>query len=206
MARSILFLLFLLAVKISTAQNTAQDNLKLLEFYQNQKYAEAADYLVSIHPQTTDVKVMAQIGSFKLMANQLPDAEKYFLMAYQQDTTNLSVIQNLARVNGRRGNNVLTRKYLEKILARDTLNFSVYKQLAALITTDAPLQLTYLEKANLLNPLDPEVANDLGELYYNKKSYIKSYRVLNLALMADSFNMVLLKKVIMLSITTQHQA
>jgi len=101
---------------------------------------------------------------------------------------------NLGSVNVRRGNNVKALGYYKKILLKDSTNFNVFKQMASLSqntgnVTDA---ITYLTKANKINPIEPDVAYDLTSFFINLKLYKKADTVVTVALQADTSNLLLL--------------
>jgi len=56
---------------------------------------------------------------------------------------------------------------------------------------DDSLKLIYLLKANLINPLEGDVAADLAEVHAAYQQYEKAYDVLNIAIKGDSDNLVL---------------
>jgi tetratricopeptide (TPR) repeat protein len=178
------------------AQQAAKaDESLLLEYYQTQRFAEAADYLKKIYPEPiTDLKALTQLAYTSQMAGKLADAEGYYQRIYNADSTNTTVLFNLGAINIRRGNNLAAEVFYKKIAQRDTTNFMVYKQLAAISLSkgDLPGQLNYLVKANHLNPAEPDVASDLSDQYVALKKYAQADSVLSKAIIADPENSVLL--------------
>lgn len=67
----------------------------------------------------------------------------------------------------------------------------MHKLLANLYGHKDSMRLVYLLKANQLNASDGEVAGDLAEIHALHQNYDKAYSVLNIALEADSENLVL---------------
>lgn len=182
----ILFLFFYLH---TFAQNTPNyDKEKLLEFYQSQRYADAAQYLQSIYSDTNqDVKVLNQIAYCFMMAGKLPEAEKNYLKVINQQPNTIPVLFSLANINVRRGNDVKARSYLQNILLLDSTNFNVYKQLAGLYNNEVDSQkIAYLQKANKLNPIEADVALDLANAYRKLKKWEPAYQILSRAIEADT--------------------
>lgn len=176
------------------AQNKADDAL-LLEYYQNQRFGDAADYLKKTCPEpVVDIKTLTQLAYTSQMAGRLADAEGYYQRVYDADSTNTTVLFNLWAINLRRGNNLKAEIYYQKIALRDTTNFMVYKQLAAICQakSDAEDQQAYLIKANRLSTADAEVASNLSDLYVAAKQFDKGDSVLNRAINADPENIILL--------------
>src|ERR1700749_2314411 len=126
-----LLTLFATALAIQAfAQNQSHaDDAVLVEYYQTQRYAEAADYLKKAYPEpVTDLKPLTQLAYTSQMAGRLADAESYYQRVYSADSTNTTVLFNLGSINLRRGNNLKAEIYYKKIAQRDTTNFMVFKQ------------------------------------------------------------------------------
>ncbi|WPV01302.1 hypothetical protein SNE26_05915 [Mucilaginibacter sp. cycad4] len=188
-------LLLTLSVLQLHAQQAANDSL-LLEHYQNQRFADAADYLKKTYPEpVTDIKVLAKLAYTSKMASRLPEAEGYYQRIYATDTTNLTNLYNMSEIIKRRGNNKKALIYAKKILLKDTTNFDVYKQLADLSQNVGDIEgsIVYLQKANKINPLNADVAYDLSSFYINLKLYGNAENVIDKALVADTANLLLLK-------------
>lgn len=175
--------------------NTANDAV-LIDLYQNQRFAEAADYLKRNYPEPlTDLKIIGRFAYVNQMAGKLPEAENYYLRIYQQDSTSIPVLLNLASIQVRRENNIKALFYYEKVIAIDKTNFSVYKQLGKLYLekSDTNNGILNLQKANHINPQEADVAADLSLLLINMKQSKQAEIVLQGALAADSTNLLLLR-------------
>lgn len=190
--KKLLTLIFILASCQLLNAQTAIDREKLLDFYQTQRYADAAKYLQTIYPEDTqDVKALSQIAYCYMMSGKLPDAEKSYLKINQLQPNTLSVLFSLANINTRRGNNFTATSYLLDIVKLDSTNFNAYKQLANL-TDSVKLKVVYLKKANRLNATEADVAYDLALQYKGLKLYEPAYQVLQNAIVADTSNFTLL--------------
>lgn len=176
---------------LTKAQSISIDKEKLLDLYQTQRYAEAAQYLQTIYPSDTqDVKALSQIAYCYMMAGKLPDAEKSFLKINSLQPNTLSVLFSLANINSRRGNTAAAKLFLLDIIKLDSTNFNAYKQLAN-YTDSIKLKVKYLEKANKLNNTDADIAYDLALQYKSMKAFEPAYKVLNIAIIADTNNLIL---------------
>ncbi|GEJ43651.1 lipopolysaccharide assembly protein LapB [Chryseobacterium sp. ON_d1] len=174
-----------------TAQSTKIDTEKLLEYYETQRYADAANYLQSIYPgETQDIKALSQIAYCNMMAGKLQEAEKNYQKINTIQPNSLPTLFSLTSINSRRGNVANAKAYLEQIIQLDSLNFSAYKQLAA-YADNPESRLNYLKKANTLNAADPDVAYDLSLAYSSLKQYQPAYDVLKTAIAADPENFTL---------------
>ncbi|MGI4022949.1 MAG: hypothetical protein ACRYFA_15710 [Janthinobacterium lividum] len=88
------------------AQQSSFNDAQLIDFYQNQRFAEAAAYLKNSFPEPiTDLKVLSRFAYANQMAGKLPEAESYYLRIYNQDSTSIPVLLNLASIQARRQNN-----------------------------------------------------------------------------------------------------
>ena len=192
------FLTLLALVMLSLAgyaQNTSVvDKEKLFDFYQTQRYADAAQYLKGIYgEEVNDFKTLSQIGYCFLMAGNNVEAEKFYNKAYTLQPQNLPILFSLGSINTKRGNTEKAKLYYGEIAKIDSNNFNVYKLLANLYSSpkDDSLKLIYLLKANLINPLEGDVATDLAEVHAAYQQHEKAYDVLNIAIKGDSDNLVL---------------
>lgn len=190
----ILSVLFILTLMSYAQDAKTVDKEKLFDLYQTQRYADAAQYLKSIYgEEVNDFKVLSQIGYCFLMAGNTVEAEKYYTRAYTLQPGSLSILFSLGNINTKRGNTEKAKLYYGEIVKIDSNNFNVYKLLANLYHSpkDDSLKLTYLLKANFINPLESDVAADLAELHSSFQQYEKAYRVLDIAIKGDSDNLVL---------------
>lgn len=205
MKHSLLYLtLLFISIGVSAQQAPKINDELLLEYYQTQLFAEAADYLKQIYTEPIqNVKALGQLAYTTSMAGKLSEAEKYYQRIYDIDSTNKSVLFSLAGINLRRGNNLKAETYYKRIAVQDTTNFMVYKQLAKISAdkNDLPAEIGYLQKANILNPTEPDVASDLSNLYINLKLTPKAEEILNKAIEADQENIILLNSLMRLQYT-----
>ena len=201
--KSTLYLLFFCLSSISTfsQQTNKVDDALLLDYYQNQRFAEAADYLKQTYTEPiTNPKALGQLAYTSNMAGRLADAESYYQRIYNIDSTNMPVLYSLGGLNMRRGNIAKAEMYYKRIIARDTTNFMVYKQLAQIShdKNDITSYIFYLQKANRLNPAEPDIASDLSDIYVNMKFNSQAEKVLSAAITADPENIILLNSLMKL--------
>ncbi|MGN7986792.1 tetratricopeptide repeat protein [Pedobacter sp. 22226] len=194
--KNLFLLITLLGLNLSlyAQNNQAVDKEKLFDFYQSQRYADAAQYLKSIYgEEPDDFKILSQMGYCFLMAGNNVEAEKFYGRAYILQPQNLPILFSLASINNKRGNTEKARKYYGEIVKTDSNNFNVYKLLANMYSSpkEDSVKLIYLLKANKINPLEGDVAADLAEVHSNYQQYEKAYDVLDIAIKGDSDNLVL---------------
>jgi len=195
MKRLCYLLIFVCLHQVTFAQTAAVvDKEKLFEFYQNQRYAEAGQYLKEIYGENiTDIKILNQMGYCFLMGGNTVEAEKFYTRAYTLQSQNLPVLFSLGNISTKRGNTEKARRYYGEILKIDTNNFNVHKLMANLYSSpkDDSIKRIYLLKANQINPIEGDVATDLAEVLSNYQEYEKAYSVLDIAIKGDSDNLVL---------------
>ncbi len=192
-------LLLVMFASFCFGQNTSGlDKDKLFDLYQSQRYADAGIYLKSIFGEDIqDFKTLTQMGYCFSMAGNSVESEKYYGKAYQIQPQSLSVLFNLANIATKRGNNNKAKKYYGEIVKIDSNNFKVYKLLANLYpSAKDSLRYVYLLKANQINPHEGDVAGDLADLHSVSQNYDKAYEVLNIAIKADSENLVLQRAIL----------
>lgn len=194
--KKLLYVIFTLCTYSALAQTgSTVDKEKLIEFYQSQRYTEAAAYLQTVYGTETDEpKELSQIAYTNLMAGNLAVAEKSYSKLYAQQPTSLPVLFNLATISIRKGDEGKAMSFYKEIIKIDSTNFNVYKQMASLVLNPvSPEKITYLEKANTINPIHPDVAFDLATSYNKLSKNDSAYHVLDIALINDTTNLSLLK-------------
>jgi tetratricopeptide (TPR) repeat protein len=202
--KSLILICFLmLFLKPAFAQQASISNdALLLEYYQNQRFAEAAELLKKTYPEpVTDIKVLGKLAYTSQMAGKLPDADGYYQRMYAIDSTSNAVLYSLGSINLRRGNNLKAEAYYKILAQKDTTNFYVFKQLAKICQdkNDFEGMVVYLQKANKLNPADADVAADLSDMYVNLKQNELAEKVLDGAISQDPENILLLQSLLKLS-------
>jgi tetratricopeptide (TPR) repeat protein len=185
------------SIGVFAQQTNKVDDALLLDYYQNQRFAEAADYLKKAYAEPiTNTKALGQLAYTSNMAGRLADAESYYQRIYNIDSANTPVLYSLGGLNMRRGNIAKAEMYYKRIIARDTTNFMVYKQLAQIShdKNDLTTFIFYLQKANHLNPAEPDIASDLSDIYVNMKFNDQAEKVLSAAIAADPENIISAKQ------------
>jgi tetratricopeptide (TPR) repeat protein len=152
------------------------------------------------------------------MAGKLSEAETYYLRILEQDPAEISSLFSMAGISQRKGNFVKAKEYYKQILASDSTNFSVYKQLSDMIESSEGLvyATAYLQKANrhLLDTLDnvntyqgllkskrhlkhlndTEIRNLQQDLFTHKNElarvvkHVSSFRIEGVSRLAGDFN------------------
>lgn len=196
MKKLLLPLFILISTYAVNGQTATVDKEKLLDYFQTQRYLDAAQYMQSIYTENTkDPKEISQLAYAYLMAGKLTEAEKNYLKLYEAKPEDISSLFSLSNINLRRGNNAKAKGYLSKIVALDSNNFNAYKQIGNIEKEQGEVVTMFknYKMANKLNPTDADVAYELSELYFKLNQFNNSLNVLEPALAADSSNLQLLK-------------
>jgi len=189
---SLLFLLFFCTKLFSQSLETE----KLLDLIQAQRYGDAATYIRSVYPDSLpDNKVQERLAYCCYMSGNLPEAEKHYLQIFKRDSTNLKVLYNLAAISDRRSNLLQSLVYYKQILKKDSTNFLVYSRLATIADQrgEKDIFLEHIGKANALNPSDGNIAYDYASELKERKQLLLADSVLQIALNADTSNVLLMK-------------
>lgn len=168
----------------------------LLEYYQTQRYADAASYLTQFYQaDSTNSKLIGNLAYCYRMAGNAVKAEHFYQILFEKDTTDIKTLLNLGSINQQRGLNQRAIAYYRKILTLDSNHMASYKALSDLTLMEGQTSTSYdyLRKANRLDPHDPDIAYDLADLSIGMKQYQFADSILGLALTADRENMLLLK-------------
>jgi len=179
----------------SAASAQTADDSKLLEYYQSQRYTDAANYLKENNPEPiANLKVLSRLAYTMQLANRLPEAEAYYQRVYDLDTTNQGALFNMGSINLKRGNYLKAETYYQKIADRDTANFAAYKQLGTIANfkKDTLAEIKYLQKANKLNNQDIDVVVDLANCYISQKAFDPALKILKIAAEGDPDNVYIL--------------
>ncbi len=196
MKNLLFFLFFILCNSQIRAQQNNANGAQLIDMYQNQRFAEAFDYLKKNYPEPiTDLKTLSRFAYTSRMAGKLSEAENYYLRTLAQDSVNVPVLISLAGIQIKRENDGKALYYYERAIKIDTVNFLIHKQLGRLYLEklDTTNALKYLQKANTLQPQEADVAADLSLLLISMKKIEPAQLVLKRAIAADSTNLLLLK-------------
>jgi tetratricopeptide (TPR) repeat protein len=194
-------LIFIAFYTACYAQQTRKtDDGLLLEYYQNNRFAEAFNYLKTVYTEpVTNAKELSRLAYTASMGNKLAEAEGFYQRMYDRDTTDKVSLQNMANINLRRGNVFKAEGFLKKYILIDSTNFEVYKDLANFKRLDPVSQLKYLQKANKLDSTEFDVASDLSDLYVKLQQFAQAEKVLSVAIAADPENIILLESLLRLA-------
>lgn len=195
---AVFYLLFIGINLVGHAQETQPSAAKLLEFYQTQRYREAAAYIEHFYPDTiTNTAVLSRLGYCYHMAGEYAKAEQYYLKLFAIDSLNVATLLNLAAVHVQRGTYPSAIDYYQRVVDADTSHVPSFKALSGLMQRQGndTMAYRYLERANSLQPANADIGYDFARMCMNAEQYGKADTVLDRALQADpGHNMLLFGK------------
>ncbi len=208
MKKQLILLFTCLFFQLAQAQTSESlDQQILLDYYQSQQYAEAAQYLQKIYTDSNDVEKLKHLAYANFMAGNLVNAEKNYVRLNSQLPDQVRVLTVLADINTRLNQNNEAAGYYLSVTKLDSNNFNAWKRLAMLKSdSTAIMENVYLMKANELNPQDAEVAAALAGRYFRDNQFRKAEATLKPALAVDSTNINLLKTQIPISMVLEKYA
>jgi tetratricopeptide (TPR) repeat protein len=188
----IAFLLLLILPAQAQVLN-ADDQERLLEYYQSQRYEDAATLIKEVFGDDPhDLKATSMLAYASNMAGNLKQTEQQYIKLNQANPKNIAVLFSLAGIHSKRGNDDKAKSFYQQVLEVDSNNFSALKLIAS-IADHPDERLNYLKRASRLNPNDGDVAYDLAVDLNKLKLLEEAYQVLDQAYRADTSNYMLLK-------------
>lgn len=171
----------------------SEDQERLLEFYQAQRYDDASRLLQQAFGEDPqDHKAIAMLAYASNMAGNLKLAERQYVKLHQTDPKNIAVLFSIAGIHVKKGNDEKAKGYYQQVLTIDSNNFRALKSVAN-STNDPDERLKYLTRASKINPVDGDVAYDLAVELNRLKLQAAAYQILQKAFNADTSNYLLLK-------------
>ncbi|WP_316817439.1 tetratricopeptide repeat protein [Pedobacter nyackensis] len=116
--------------QLGQAQTTdSLDREKLLQYYEAQQYAQAAEYLQNFNKDSSDVKYIKQIAYANLMAGKLAEAKTFYLQVLTIDSNDFNAYKQLAKLEND-PQNPSKKTYLLKANQLNATDADVAAQLA----------------------------------------------------------------------------
>lgn len=159
----ILSLAILLSISIAAkSQHREQiDEGKLIDYYQNQQFSEAAGYLNQFYDASNpNWQLMERLGYSYRMAGDDRQAEYFYLKLHQLDSLHIPTLLSLSQINTKRLQYEQAQSFLHQIIYIDSTNLSALLSLARVSGNlkQENLQYKYLKLANSLRPTNSDIA------------------------------------------------
>ena len=192
----LLFLIVpLLYCNHSYGQPTAIDKNKVMDYFQNQQFDEALNYVLpALSLDTLNIVLLGYVGYANYMNDNTADAEKYYLKILGIDSNYISAIQYVAVIN-KNQNPAKAIQYTRQLITLQPVNAIHYRRMGELFKrmnrTDSAY--IYISQAYQLSPADNKNAVGFAEVLIDEQKYKKADSIIRLGLQKDSLNIPLLK-------------
>ena len=186
MKSTLSFLLVIIACTKLWSQGA--DKNKVAEYFQNEQYDEAINYLLPLLGNTADVFTSNAIGYAYLMNEDFSKAEAFYQRTYSMDSTNFTANKQLAQIASEREDYVQALVYHKRMLQLQPMNASLHKSTAELfrILKETDSAMIYYSRSYNLQPLNIKYASAYVVQLLNQKKYKTADSILNIFLSIDS--------------------
>jgi tetratricopeptide (TPR) repeat protein len=177
------------------AQSITLDKNKVVDFFQNQQYEEAVNYLLPIiNTDSNNIETLGYLGYASYMNDNITTAEKYFQKVFSIDSNNISAIQYLSIIYSKqKTQEALALTY--RLINLQPTKSSYYRQMGDLfrrLKEDDSALICY-RHAYYLSQGDFKSVISLADLLIEKKSFLNADSILDIGLAKDSMNTRLLE-------------
>lgn len=201
----LIFLLFLFTNKLFS-QSFSLDKNKVMDFFQQQQYDDAADYLAAFYQSDSgNIQLLQYLGYAYYMNDKYDDAEKYFQKIFLLDSNNITAIQYLASIyKGKKGDETLF--FANRLVRLRPAKASYSRQLAEVFQKMGKKDsaLFYFNLAYQLSPGDAKNALGLGWALIDEKGFGRIDSIAKPFLAKDSMNISFLKLLIASAYDSKH--
>jgi tetratricopeptide (TPR) repeat protein len=178
-----------------SAQFTTIDKNKVLDFFQNQQFDEAIDYLLPVASMDSDnLQLLGFLGYANFMNEDMPVAEKYYKRIFGIDSNNLAANQYLAIINSN-SNPDKAKMFTARLINIRPNKASYYRNMADLLRrkNQKDSALLYYNRAYNLSPNDYKNATGLADALIDNKRFSRADSILEIGLVKDSLSIPHLK-------------
>ena len=185
---------FLFICHISAQPNTIDKN-KVMDFFQNQQFDEAIDYLMPVASMDSDnLQLLGFLGYANYMNDNMPAAEKYYQRIFSIDSNNVAANQYLASINSN-SNPDKAKMFTARLINIRPNKASYYRNMADLLRrrNQKDSALLYYNRAYNLSPNDFKNATGLADALIDNKKFSRADSILEIGLVKDSLSIPHLK-------------
>lgn len=162
-----MFLLFLLFVCNTDAQSAATDKNKLLDFFQNQQFDEAVNYLTpAAAVDSQNIQLLGYLAYAHYMNDNTKMAADYFRKIITINADNISALQYLAILN-KNDNPDQALQYTRRLIYLQPNKAADYRNMGELFKrkNKQDPSFVYYNQAYLLQPKDYKNGIGLAEIF-----------------------------------------
>ncbi len=184
--------LFPLAV---LAQTTTVDKNKVMDFFQNQQFEEAVNYLTpAVAADSKNIQLLGYLGYAYYMNDNTKEAENVYRQIVLTDPDNIAALQYLALLNKNDSPNEALQ-YTRRLILIQPLKAGYYRSMGELFKRkdEQDSAFVYFSKAYVLAPTDYKNGVGLADVLIDRKEYNRADSIIEAGLQQDSLNLSLLK-------------
>lgn len=193
------YLLFISLLITLTSVGQAPDKEKINDFFQNQQFEDAIDYLKPFYQKdSANLQILYSLGYAFYMNDNKDEAKIYFQKIFDIDSNNISANQYLTNIEISSRDFDAAKSFARRLILINPSRSSYYRVLAGIYKKNREEDSArfYYDRAYYLAPSDSKNISAYGEVLINDSSYLKADSILNAGLAKDPFNISYLKLLI----------
>lgn len=178
----------------TAAAQTAFDKNKIADFFQNQQYEDAINYLTPLlDADPKDISLLGYMGYANYMNDNENAAEKYYRQIFDIDSVNIAAISYLAILT-KIENPGESLSFYRRLVNLQPARASHYRNIGELLKRKQPdSALIFYNTAYQLLPTDQKNSLGFAEVLIDNKTFVKADSIIAVALQKDSLNIPFLK-------------
>jgi hypothetical protein len=193
------FIIFI-TVFITFASNAqGPDKEKITDFFQNQQYEDAIDYLKPFYLKDSgNIQTLNSLGYAFYMNDNREEAKTYFQKIFDIDSNNISANQYLANIDIGNREYETAKSFVFRLIHINPSRSSYYRILAGIYKKNREEDSArfFYDHAYYLAPTDSKNIIAYAEILTNDSCYLKSDSILGAGLTKDPYNINFLKLLI----------
>jgi tetratricopeptide (TPR) repeat protein len=186
-----------ITVFITVASNAqSPDKEKITDFFQNQQYEDAIDYLKPFYLKDSgNIQTLNALGYAFYMNDNRELARIYYQKIFNTDSNNISANQYLANINVSDNHYDAARTFVVRLIHINPSRSSYSRILAGIFKKNREEDSArfYYEHAYRLAPADKKNIMAYADILINDSNYLRADSILKVGLTKDSNNISYLK-------------
>ncbi len=181
---------------IITCNAQVPDKEKINDFFQNQQFEDAIDYLKPYYLKDSDnIQTLNSLGYAYYMNDKKEESKIYYQKIFNTDSNNISANQYLANIYISNNNYETAKTFIVRLTDINPSRSSYYRILAGIFKKkrEDDSARFYYEHAYRLSPVDNKNILSYADILINDSNYRRADSILNAGLARDSSNINFLK-------------
>jgi tetratricopeptide (TPR) repeat protein len=190
------FITFIAVFITITCDAQGPDKEKISDFFQNQQYEDAIDYLKPFYlKDSVNLYTLNSLGYAFYMNDEKEKARIYFQKIFNTDSNNISANQYLANINISGNNYIVAKTFVIRLTRINPSRSSYYRILAGIFKKNREEDSAhyFYEIAYRLAPGDNKNILAYADILINDSNYLRADSILSAGLARDSVNINFLK-------------